>query len=49
MDDHELGDLGMAPDDVLDLGRVEVHAAHGEHVVDASPDASHELEERAAA
>src|SRR5712692_2843136 len=47
--DHELGDLGMAADDVLDLGRVEIHAAHGEHVVDPSTNAPHELEEWAAA
>src|SRR5260370_25162148 len=47
--DHELGDLGMGPDDVFDLGRVEVHATHGEHVVDPSPNTPHELEEWATA
>src|SRR5438067_10434781 len=39
----------MPPDQVLDLGRIEVDAAHREHIVNAAADPSNHLCERAAA
>ena len=43
--DHEPGDFLVPPDDVFDLGGVQVHAAHREHVVDPPPDPTHHLHE----
>src|SRR5205085_11257630 len=47
--DQELDDLRIAPDDVLDLRRVEVHTADREHVIDAAQDPASQLQEAAAA
>src|SRR5258708_8428740 len=38
--DHELGDLGMTAHDVLHLRGIEIHAAHREHLVHPSLDAT---------
>src|SRR6202140_2355793 len=46
--DHKLRDLRMPTDDVLDLGGIQVYAAHREHIVDAPANAADELQKRAA-